>query len=438
MRLYTHAHTHGIVKRKTIYGIKKLIIFLTILFICLQLVNNITKRKNAYNKMSDFISQTENFDVLFFGSSHTMNGIYPMEMWNDYGIVSYNMGNASEVIAMSYYNMLLALRETKPQLVVIDVFLLYSNSKIPQEKAKVHTFTDSYPLSYTKYLAIKDLFGEKENALLKREIEYLFPFSAYHSRWSELTKNDFDVLSNPTKGAEVIIDIATPISMGDFDSVEPYNGEETINMQYLRKIIEHCRENNIEVLVTYLPHTATNKRIADSKYVQIICDEYNVNYINFLNNMNVIDYNIDFKNSQGGDEENSHLNPSGARKVTDYLGKYIMDNYNIPDQRENESYSFWYEDYDEYIDFKISNLAGQEKNLNNYLMLLYGEKDIKYDIKISSKKEIKEGSILKQLLENLDNNYEINDEVFKEKQDKTIKITTWDNRNGKLIKEVWF
>ena len=55
--------------------------------------------------------------------------------------------------------------------------------------------------------------------------------------------------------------------------------------------------------------------------------------------------------------------------------------------------------------------------------------------------KIEKGSILEQLLENLDNKYEINDEVLKNDEkhkDNTIKITTWDNRNGKVIREVWF
>ena len=162
-----------------------------------------------------------------------------------------------------------------------------------------------------------------------------------------------------------------------------------------------------------------------------ICDEYDVNYINFLS-MDVVDYNTDCY------DKDSHLNPSGARKVTDYLGQYITENYDIPDQRQNEAYSFWYQDYDEYIDLKIENLEKNKKNLNNYLMLLYDEEDIKYEIKISSKRKIEEGSTLQKLLANIGNNYQIDDTAFEKNKDKTIKITTWDNRTGEEIDTVWF
>ena len=219
--------------------------------------------------------------------------------------------------------------------------------------------------------------------------------------------------------------------MSKFDLIDAYKGEETINVKYLRKIIEYCRENNIEVLIMYAPFPARNEDIATSKYVQTLCNEYNVNYINFLN-MNVVDYNIDCY------DRNSHLNVSGARKVTDYLGHYIMENYDILDQRENKNYSFWNEDYNHYIDMKISSLRKNKQSLNNYLMLLYGEKDIKFEIRLSSKKKIEEGSTFQRLLANLENNYQIDDTAFEDNQDKTIKITIYDNRVGKEIETVWF
>ena len=71
-------------------------------------------------------------------------------------------------------------------------------------------------------------------------------------------------------------------------------------------------------------------------------------------------------------------------------------------------------------------------------MLLYGEDDIRYEIKISSTREINEGTTLYELLKNLDNNYSIDDSAFEKNKDKTINITTWDNRTGEEIDKVWF
>ena len=63
--------------KKIYHKIAKVIIFLLILCICLEIVYNVTKRKFAYQKATDFFSQEENFDILFFGSSHMFCTIYP-------------------------------------------------------------------------------------------------------------------------------------------------------------------------------------------------------------------------------------------------------------------------------------------------------------------------------------------------------------------------
>lgn len=409
-------------------GIFKLIVFLLILCMCLQIVHFITKRKDSYQKMEDFFEQEEDFDVLFFGSSHMRYTIFPRELWKKQGIISYNLANYNETIVGSYYNMLLALKHTSPKLVVIDAYGTEFSYKYREDRiGHIHNMLDAYPLSYTKYLAIKDLFSNQD--MLDKCFEFLLNFSLYHSRWSELEKDDFEIVGEKGNGAEEKISIAVPNEMSDFNLIDMYSGKENINMKYLRKIIEYCKQNEIQVLVTYIPYPATKNQISISKYLQVICDQYNVNYINFLS-MDIVNYNTDCY------DKDSHLNPSGARKVTDYIGKYIMDNYDILDQRKNKAFNFWYTDYNEYVDYKISNLNKNKKNLNNYLMLLYGEEDIKYEITISSKLEIKEGSTLYNLLNNLNDNYIIKHSAFD--NGKTIKITTWDNRNGKLISTVWW
>lgn len=419
--------------KKKIYKTVRVIFFLLILFICIEIVYNVTKRKYPYQKTADFFSQKENFDVLFFGSSHMYTSVYPMQLWNEYGIISYNMGSSSATPTISYYNLLLACEQTKPKMIVLDTYMIAEDYKIRPDKFSnsIHNAFNPYPLSYTKYMAIKDLCGEEK--LLDNIMEFLFDFSIYHARWNKLDEQDFKSINinEYKKGAECKLNVAKPNIMSKFNLVDMFNEEETVNMKYLRKVIEYCKKNNIEILVTYNPYPASDKEISASKYIQTICDEYDIKYINFLT-MDVVNYDIDCYDKE------AHLNVSGARKVTDYLGKYIIENYDIQDQRKNEDYAFWYEDYNEYIDLKIRYLNKNEKNLNNYLMLLYGEKDIKYEIKISSKKKIEQGSTFQRLLANLGNNYEIEDTAFENKQDKTIKITTYDNRDGNEIATAWF
>lgn len=412
-------------KKKKIINV---IIFLLILSICIGAIYNVTKLKYSYQKMRDFFIQKEDFDVLFFGSSHVLNGIVPMELWENYGLVSYNMGIPEEYMPLTYYNMLLSLEKTNLKLIVIDTYMINYDEKMSNPMMP-HKTLDAYPLSYKKYLAVKDLFNN--NDLLNREVQYLFNFSIYHTRWNELTEEDFKDTHEYIKGARTNAIINDCEKLTYFDSINVYDKKETTGMIYLRKIIEYCQNNNIEVLLTYLPARANPTSISISKYVKNIANEYNINYINFLN-MDLVDNNIDFF------DEWAHLNPSGGRKVTNYLGKYIVENYNITNQKNNAEYNFWYQDYNEYIDYKIKSLEYNLGNLDNFLMLLYNENDIKYEIRISSKKKIEEGSRLQKLLKNINNNYVIDDKVFEHNNDKTVKINLYDSRDNHLIKTVWF
>lgn len=409
--------------KRNVFNLVRILTFLLILCICFFTISNIVKRKYAYDKMADFFKQEEDFNVLFFGSSHMLNAVFPMELWKDYGIISYNMANGEEKPAASYYNMLLACRETKPDVIVIDSYYLCAEGKTSYT---IHNTLDIYPFSITKFLAVKDLFGGLDEAF-----EYLMNFSIYHARWKEITENDFKKVDKYEKGAQHEIMVAKPNEISGFKDVEMYKGEGSDNTPYLGKIIEYCNENDIKVLVTYLPYPASDENIGISKYAQKICDNYGVRYINFLD-LGIVNYDIDCS------DKSSHLNPSGARKVTNYIGNYLVENYNVPDQRKNKDYSFWYEDYDEYVNFKISNLKKNTEKLENYLMLLYNEDDIGYEIKVSNKMKVEEDSVLQKLLENIDNNYEIDDKSFLGKEDKNINIRTWDKRNGETLEEIWF
>ena len=76
-----------------------------------------------------------------------------------------------------------------------------------------------------------------------------------------------------------------------------------------------------------------------------------------------MDYSIDCNDS------NSHLNAAGARKLTSWLGKYILDNYDIPDRRGDAAYAYWDSDYERYAEYKRSCIENTW-NVYDYLMLI--------------------------------------------------------------------
>ena len=61
-----------------------------LLVLILVRISGLVERKSAYQKNGDFMEQSEDLDVLFLGTSHVINGVFPMELWKEYGITSYN------------------------------------------------------------------------------------------------------------------------------------------------------------------------------------------------------------------------------------------------------------------------------------------------------------------------------------------------------------
>ena len=357
------------------------------LIICgLAVLTRLTERKTSTEKYHDFFAEKNDFDVLFLGTSHVTNGIYPMELWNDYGIVSYNMGGHGNYLPTTYWVLMNALDYTTPKLVVLDCEFLSATSGI-RDVAFNHISFDAFPLSLTKIKGVFDLqynemfsprvdYGDTPEADNMTVLDFLWDFDVYHARWDELTEDDFKPVCSVEKGAEYRIGVAEPDQFGYLDvRLE----EETSGTVYLRKIIEECQSRGIDILLTFLPFPANYTEHMEANTMVDIANKYGIAGLNFLDMTQdwngsgcIVDYYTDCYDSF------SHLNPSGARKVTDYLGEYIINNYNIPDRRGDAAYSDWFEDYDKYNSMKEDALK-EETDSENYLMLL---SDKNYDTEI--------------------------------------------------------
>lgn len=345
--------------------------------------SDVTERKDSREKFDDFY-QSENIDVLFLGSSHVLNGIFPMELWNEYGIVSYNMAGHGNRMILNYWVLMNALEHTTPKLVVLDAYMLSLEDKLSGLE-QLHISADHIPYSQTKVDMINALVNEED-----RKMEFLWKFSTYHNRWNELKACDFQTVCTPEKGAESRINVAVPVEVTCLESDYKIPEEDGLGVEYACKIIEECQERGIEVLVTYLPFPDNTGWQRESNRMADIAEEYKVDFLDYYTLLEQVNVNTDFYDSD------SHMNPSGARKITSYVGNYIMQHYEIEDQRENELYSDWHTDYEVYAEFKKNNIRIEEE-LKNYLMLL-SDKNFSFGIYIKPWNTIASYPVLVELL----------------------------------------
>jgi hypothetical protein len=125
-----------------------------------------------------------------------------------------------------------------------------------------------------------------------------------------------------------------------------------------------------------------------------VCAENNdIPYLNFVYEDLDINYATDCM------DESHHLNVSGARKVTDYIGKYLTENYNLEDKRTVGEYSYWNADYEEYKQMKF-NLLKNEPEEWSYLALL-NDKDYKVRIYANEHSNIYYDDELIELIDNI-------------------------------------
>ena len=315
---------------------KKLLSVLGLLLVLLLMflpASNLVKWKHSENEYRIFYEKKSDFDVLFFGASVVHYAVYPMQLWNDYGITSYNMANDSERLQMTYYDMVNAFDYATPKLAVVDLTAIGWAGAKRDGTLKDHAFLDSVPLSRNKIREINAIFEGTE------KLEYLFPFELYHSRWNELEPDDFYFNAKSHEyGAERHSGVMY------FDTPAPDMYEESreadveLERQTIQNIIDLCNSKGIDVIFTYFPaaHRGGDQKVREAcgkMMADFDADYYDFLYVDF------IDWSCD-------SVEGAHLNYYGGEKITDYIGNMLSEKYGISDRRGDTSISAsWNSDY---------------------------------------------------------------------------------------------
>lgn len=360
-------------------------------------LSGVLERKESSARLDPFFERADDIDVLFLGNSHLLNAVFPMELWDDYGIAAYNLANYNNTIPLSYWVLQCALESCTPKMVVVDVYYVGQSGKLSESSGDVHTALDGFPMSVTKLRAIQDLTSDRDamdaygNRYIDLKYEYFFPLALYHARWESLTRDDFKPEKNQQLGAQMAINVAQP---AEYDIIASAGDEEGWGFVYLRKIIEECQARGIDVLLVNAPYPPAGENDQyESNAVYYLAEECGVEYIDFVYMDQIVDYSTDCY------DPSSHLNPSGARKVTDYLGQYIADAYDMPDHRLEERYAAWNEDYSTYVDLKLQTFR-EQFDLGCFFMLLHDD-DFSVCISIPEGSALYGDEGLKQLLQNI-------------------------------------
>ena len=206
----------------------------------------------------------------------------------------------------------------------------------------MHQAIDNFTLSKNKAEAILDLVEEDQE-------EFFLNYLLYHNRWKELKRYDYRIHKEKNEkfqiltGGEAYPDPFVPVKeKADIPEVP---------LDYLKRLVELCKETDTQLLLTVIPFRAdvdnnnTSAILQQQMYntVEELAAEWGVDFINGLHHLD--EMNFDFTTDMF---EDSHVNVSGSNKISKYYGNYIKEHYDIPDHTEDAAYADWYEVFDEY------------------------------------------------------------------------------------------
>lgn len=312
-------------------------VFLLVFALLFTLLSDVLRGRGV----SDFYRQKRNsLDVLFLGSSHMLNAVSPMELWREYGIASYNLAENGQLLPVTYYVLMDALDRQDPELVVVDIYKIVQDTLF-DTKSYLHTSIDGMPLGRGKLRTVYGLLPAGERT------EFLFDIVLYHDRWKELGDLENTDRDPDLRGYVPLYTVEDRRGFELLPAGATADPPETA-VDYLRRIVEHCRERDVELLFVAAPFTTPVPDDMDRQQrVNAAAELAQAWGVPFLNLMYRLD---DMGFDMGADMADMyHANVSGMRKITGYLGGYIAENYRIPDRRDDSRYASWDEACERYL-----------------------------------------------------------------------------------------
>lgn len=291
--------------------------------------------KGLYNEPQNTI------DIVMIGNSDMYNGVSPMVLWNDLGVTSYHIGNPLETTWVSYYLLRDFYKTQKPKLAIIDMDYIFTDK---DSRNDIRKSIDCMKFSLNK---LELILSKDVKVPVSTRISYLMPLIRYHSRWNELSDEDFTGVTEkylaPFKGQEFNKKIKAYKKNSKKTEQDVVDEIPEKCKRNLDKVLKLCKENNTEVIFVYIPTIKSwNQKKSDliSQYAQ----ERNIRYIDYNLNEN-------FNWEKCSRDEGNHLNIYGAEIITKDI-ESIVKAYNLEDHREDEDYSSWNYNYEIYENLK--------------------------------------------------------------------------------------
>lgn len=280
----------------------------------------------------------ENIDVLFLGSSHCYRSIDPAVTDAAWNMNTFNAGTSSQQPVASYYLLKEAGERNRISRVYMEVYYdLLSNNEVYQSPTAAYIISDYMRPSLNRLQFLWDTGGKDYLVhgliLAKRDWEKLFDAAYLKENLHRKTSDSYREYAwvraeNEEYAGKGFVYNKEQIQKGTFSALEPFapvdsNGISARNQEYLRKIIDYCRDKGIELIFYSAP--VPDFRLAGCGNY----DSYVEQMYSFLEGTGVpyYDFNLcrsDFLQMDDGCfKDDNHLNGEGAERFSEAFAAFF-------------------------------------------------------------------------------------------------------------------
>ena len=317
--------------------------FLCILCDLFELKNssNYDKRFTTYRKLNE-----DTIDVAMIGTSGIDRYWIAPKAYEEYGMTTYTL-TADAMPTWLYTNILdEVFTYQNPKLIVVDLRSFgQTNTEEDSMDARGRRVLDSmnfYSLNRVKTaFDVMEFMHENFEDKPRFDISYLLPYIKYHTMWSE---DDYTIEHNwGNKEHEYLsFYMSKTLSMQVderenvvYDS-EIYKELDPIAEKSFYDLLDYAESKGVELLFVDTPQFKNETEMGRANTLIKMLEENGIKYINycetdeegnFLYDLN-LDPKTDFYNA-------GHTNYYGAEKFTDVFAKYLNENYELADHRED-------------------------------------------------------------------------------------------------------
>lgn len=298
----------------------------------------VIKTSNRYYMMDRKLAELDGeFDVQIYGSCHAYTSFDSMILEEEYGVSTYNLAQAGEIIPVTYVRMQEQFRKYAPEVALVEIWGVN-----PYETyITTESIINDYMLPNVSQI---DFSPEKVELIrLYDSLDMLaenFPIAKYKDRLMDFSLNEADFNYSLETVAENAVEGTLYVGkamakrfanngylrndtepLADYDLQQGDSGGESLAVEeefmlYIDKIIALCEEYDVQLIFYRAPYRATDNELKKVNYLKEYFGERDIPFFDLEEEID-FDPACDFNDYE-------HLSESGARKATEYLVEYIL------------------------------------------------------------------------------------------------------------------